>query len=469
MRATPPGRLPLRRKVAYGAGDLGASLLFVAINTWLLYYLVNAVGLPPALAGVAFVAGRLLDAVLDPLMGLLSDRLRPRLGRLRFVRWGAPLLGLSFALLWALPAAGPVELRFALAVAAFALFGVLYTVVQVPYLALTPELAPDYDERTALSGWRLLFGVTASLLAVALPPVLVAFAAGGAPELAAAPARAWRAVGVAFGLIAVAAYAVTGWGVLEPPAPARPAAPTGRGLLREAGSAFAVPAFARVFALFVTVTVGLMIVNSMLPFFLESVLRLPPATLSRVLGTLFGLAVLAFPLWGALAARLGKRAALAAGLALLALGLALLVGTVPGGGTSAALWATVALSGTGLSAVMLFPWAMLPDAVEFDELAGGRRREGLLYALFTFGQKTAGSVGVFANALVAGLLGYVPGGAEQSPETLRAIAWMTGPVPAAVFVLALAATLRYPVGRAAHAAVRARLAAVAEDPAPRRG
>ena len=50
---------------------------------------------------------------------------------------------------------------------------------------------------------------------------------------------------------------------------------------------------------------------------------------------------------------------------------------------------------------MMLPWAMLPDVVEFDALAHGERREGLLYALFTFGQKAAGSLGVFANALVA--------------------------------------------------------------------
>ena len=53
----------------------------------------------------------------------------------------------------------------------------------------------------------------------------------------------------------------------------------------------------------------------------------------------------------------------------------------------------------------------------------------IMIQLFTFGQKIAGSIGVFSNAVVASLFGYQQGVAEQTDHTLRALAWMAGPLP----------------------------------------
>ena len=161
---------PLGVRVAYGVSDLGASLTFVAVNTWLLYVLVNVAGVPPLWAGAVFVVGRVVDAVTDPLMGVLADRWRDRVGRLPFLRWGALPLAATFAAVWWAPDLGPVA-AVVYATASFVAFGIAYTVVQVPTMALTPELAQDYDGRTALTSWRIGFGVVASMLAVAAPPL----------------------------------------------------------------------------------------------------------------------------------------------------------------------------------------------------------------------------------------------------------------------------------------------------------
>jgi GPH family glycoside/pentoside/hexuronide:cation symporter len=463
---TPPraADLPLRVRVAYGASDLGASLTFVAVNTWLLYVLVNVAGVPPAWAGAVFVVGRLVDAVTDPIMGVLADRWKARVGRLPFLRWGALPLAATFAAVWWSPALGPGAAA-AYAVAAFVAFGLAYTVVQVPTMALTPELAPDYDARTSLTAWRVGFGVVASMLAVAVPPIVVLAVAGGG-DLAAAGPAGWRAVGIAFGLVAAAAYLTTATVVPEPKRVAPSAAPGAPATARRDGwaSAFRAPGYASVWTLFLVVTIGIMLLNSMLPFYLESALRLPGEAQTLVLGTLFGVAVLAFPAWGRASAAWGKRAALTAGLLLLAGAVLALVALAPAGAVSLPLLALTAAAGVGLAAVMMLPWAMLPDVVEFDALAVGRRREGLLYALFTFGQKAAGSIGVFANALAAAAFGYVQGSAAQSEATVAGLRLMTGPVAAGVFVIAAALVWTYPITRARHEAARAELAA--RDAAP---
>jgi len=446
--------LPLRERVAYGASDMGASLTFVAINTWLLYALVNVAGVPPLWAGAVFVAGRLVDAVTDPIMGLLADRWRERIGRLPFLRWGAVPLGAAFAAVWWAPDLAPAG-AVAYALVTFVAFGIAYTVVQVPTMALTPELAPDYDERTALTGWRIGFGVVASMLAVALPPLIVLGVAGGG-DLAASGPAGWRVLGVAFGSIAAIAYLITATVVREP---RRPAPPAAAGPVAGWTTAFRAPGYASVWTLFLLVTLGIMTLNSMLPFYLESALALPGASQTVVLGTLFGTAVLSFPAWGFVSARLGKRGALTLGLLLLAGSVSALVATAPAGIVGPRLLGLTVAAGVGLAAVMMLPWAMLPDVVEFDALAHGRRREGLLYALFTFGQKVAGSLGVFANALAATWFGYVQGSAVQAPATVEGIRLMTGPVSAGLFLLAAAWVWTYPITRERHAEARAALAA----------
>ncbi len=440
-------RLSLGEKLGYGVADVGASLTFVAVNTWLLYFLVNIVGLAPLLAGVVFVAGRTLDAVLDPVMGVLADRLKGRVERTRFVRWGALPLGVSFALLWLVPD-GSQLLKFGFALLLFMLFSTLFTVVQVPYLALTPDIAPDYDERTVLTSYRMGFGTFASMLAFVVPPLVVlAFSAG--PDLAQSAPLGWLVVGTLFGGVASAAYLTMVAAVREPARRPQRAASAGS-FWAEARAAFGIHGFREVFALFVVVTVGIMILNSILPFYLESSLRLPADAQPLVLGTLFGVAIAAFPLWNLVAARLGKRFSLVLGLLLLSASTVALALFSPPGRVSVYLLATSALAGVGFSAVTLFPWAMLPDVVEFDELAGGRRREGTVYALFTFGQKLAGSLGVFSNAFVAALFGYQQGVVAQTPATARALQTMAGPVAAGIFLLAIFFALRFPITKTRH-------------------
>jgi GPH family glycoside/pentoside/hexuronide:cation symporter len=450
--------LPRRIKIGYGVADLGAALSYGTINTWLLYFLINIAGLSPFRAGLVFVLGRLFDALLDPVMGIFSDRRRNSWGRKPFIRWGAAPLGLAFAALWAL-ASLPLAPggRFALALLLFLLFSFLFTVVQVPYVALTPELAPDYDERTALSSYRVAFATFASLLAAAAPPWIVLAAARGG-DLVTSPPGAWLALGLAFGLLTALPYLVM---VATVPEPLRSAdGNDGSAPIRlrtEVRSAFRAHGYPTIFALFVTVTVGVMVVSSMLPFYLESALRLEAARQPLVLGLLFGSAIAAFPLWTHLSTRWGKRATLVLSLLLLA-GFTLLLVVASPGRSFALLLTLAALAGVSLSAVLLLPWAMLPDVVEFDELATGRRREGLLTALFTFGQKSAGSLGVFANALAAALFGYRPGVVEQAPATVAAIATMVGPVASGLFVLAALIAWRYPITRASHHEVRGALA-----------
>ncbi len=137
-----------------------------------LYFLTDVAGLRPSYAGWAVGVSRLWDAVNDPLIGLLSDRLRTRWGRRRvLLLFGSVPLGVFFMLMWVVPAQEQLWLAVYYAIA-FILFDTAFTVVHVGYNSLTPEMTSDYDERSSLNGYRMVFSIAGTLGAIILATVL---------------------------------------------------------------------------------------------------------------------------------------------------------------------------------------------------------------------------------------------------------------------------------------------------------
>jgi GPH family glycoside/pentoside/hexuronide:cation symporter len=129
-----------------------------------------------------------------------------------------------------------------------------------------------------------------------------------------------------------------------------------------------------------------------------------------------------------------------------------------------------AACGLGIATAYVIPWAMIPDVVDHDQLATGERREGSYYAFISFFQKLGTGVAVWAMGQVLSASGYVTpvegaAGAAALPaqpaSAVAAIRAFTGPVPAALLALSIAACLGYPISREVHARTRERLAAKA--------
>ncbi len=428
-----------RRALGYGVAEVGASLSYNTINFFLLFFLIETAGLRPGLAGAVLLTGRALDAFVDPAMGRLSDAFKARWGRRSpLIFWGAVPFGFSFALLWLLPDGRGT---FWLAAGALSIHACIFTLVQTSYLALTPELAPAYEARTVLSGYRVVFATAASLLAAAAPPLLAA----QVNALAGLPAEArlgWGVMGVMFGLLMSASYLVTVKTVREP---LRPSSLRSGGFWEEARAALRARGYPQLLLLFVGVTLGMGTLSSILPFFLGSYLRLAAGVQTALLALLFIVAALTVPLWTGLSKRVGKKWAFAVGLALLGVSLPALVLAAPPGALSAPLVVCTLLVGAGVGAVLLFPWALLPDVVELDAETTGRRRDGLLYALFTLFQTAAFALSAALGGGVLELSGYDAAAPLQAARAVAGVRWLVGGASAGFFLLALVPLRRYPL------------------------
>jgi glycoside/pentoside/hexuronide:cation symporter, GPH family len=159
--------LSIREKIAYGLGDTASNIIFQTVMMFLLVYYTDIVGLEPALVGSMFLLVRLLDAITDPVMGMMADRTKSRWGRYRpYLLWLALPFGL-ISLLTFTSFDAFSEHKFLYALITYTLLMLVYTAINIPYSALASALTNDPKERVSIQSYRFVFGMLGGLLIAA--------------------------------------------------------------------------------------------------------------------------------------------------------------------------------------------------------------------------------------------------------------------------------------------------------------
>jgi glycoside/pentoside/hexuronide:cation symporter, GPH family len=460
----PEARLPTRTKFSWALGSLGDNY---AGNT--IHQLRDAVyivghGVPPELIGWAISLPRVLDALLDPLLGYWSDQARTRWGRRRpFILGGALALGLAMMLLW-LPPADTGWSHRTLAVyflGASLLYYAAYSIFLVPYRALGLELTSDYHERTRLQAWGMMIGLIGGLGIPWLYKLALVFggATGGGTAAPDAIINGARWVGIAVGLLILVSCALPAIFCRETPGPAATTArlSLGRALaatLRNRPFLHMLGMnFCAILAMFAPVTAALL-VNI---YYLFAGDQQAAATLVGYLGMaqMFG-SLAGVPVNTALSGQLGKRAAALIALAVAATGYASLWWTLLPAHPYWALGSQF-LIGWGMQGVWLMSATMNADVCDNDELTTGHRRQGLYGAVFALEQKIAFACAALLGSYLVARCGYLAG---TTPDLTTLVPLRTALViaPLAALTLATAAIATYPLTRSRVAAIQAQLA-----------
>ncbi|MBU2548410.1 MAG: MFS transporter [Proteobacteria bacterium] len=431
----PAATVPLKMKIGYGLGDLGANFLFQPVMLFLMYFFTDVFMLGASTAGLIFLAAKAWDGISDPIIGFLSDRTRSRWGQKRpYLLFGALPLGLSFFLLFAAPDLTPAG-RAAYALAAFLLFCTAYTVVNIPYAALTANLTLDSHERSRVTAFRMFFAIFGTLIAAgATRPVVGLFAS---------EAAGWRTVSLVYGLLAAALTLVTFFSVRERVFQVEDFGDRLRDLPRIIGRnrPFLLLSLGMLMQL-TAISILAAMINYFFKYNLARESFIPVAFLC-----LFVPAALALPFWVWLSRKQNKGTVFNLGMGLVALTMVVLYfidefQPLPIG-------LLLVLAGVGLSTIYLSPWSMVPDTVEYLEWKTGLRREGLIYGFFCFVQKLGAALGGFVSGQGLALAGYVPN-AVQTPDALLGIRLLTTLAPVLLVIAGIAFIRFYPIDERLH-------------------
>ena len=460
---TSANRLSFWTKLLYGSGDWGISSIGMMRSIFYAIYLTDVVGLEPRLASFGALIGIVWDAVNDPIIGVLSDRLHTRWGRRRpFLLWFSIPFGLSFVTLWSAP---DWQNRTALLIyvtLSFMLADTLQTLIGVPFLSLTPELTSDYDERTTLTSFRSFFQLVGALTVVIAAPAIVdrVLAGGGSQQ------QGFMLVGAIFGSIGAIPLLLIGLFVKETSTPAQTETVPFRETLRTAWQNVpfryavgihmlnwsAVDMIAVVFPYFLLYWVARgNLLASIHLFGFEFAYE------SAFFGILMSVCILFIPFWLRLAHWRNKREAYMLGMAFWVT-IQLMIFTIQPGNTTYLL-VIAALAGVGVSAAYTLPDSMFADVIEWDELRTRRRQEGIFYGIRTLVRKLSGAFVIFMTLQLLGWSGYVspPQGALQFTQTdsaLHMIRLLVSPFGAMLLCGTIILAWLFPLSREKYARIQ---------------
>ncbi len=419
----------------YAVGDFGINLYFISAMTYLLYFYTDVLGISAVAAAGVFGVARLIDAVTDPVMGAIAERTHSRWGRMRpYLLFGAIPLALITILTFTVPDLD-ADGKLAWAYTTYILFGLIYTIVTIPYATLTASLTRDYSERTQLSTYRIGCAFAGGfLVSVGTMPFVNLFDD---------EALGFSMLMVVFGVVATLLLLTTFWTTKEVVQPQVIDKPPLKDSLR---AVFLNPPLLVVIGIFSCGMLSFTVrQTTTIYFFIYNVGD--PSLIAWFFGLTLGCMLIG--IWSVpwLADRFGKAGAVRLGAYLTIVACIGFYLTPYDEVTQVFFWGClVALGGTP---VAVLGWAMIPDTVEYAEHRHGTRADGMIFSTASFFQKLAKTIGGAGVALILGFAGY-QANQEQTPEALAAIHGVLTLVPIGIMLVLIVLTKIYALDKKTH-------------------
>ncbi len=201
---TPSARkLSVKEKIGYGLGDMASNFYFQIFIVFLPMFYTNVFGISAGAFGTMILVTRIIDAVTDPVMGIIADGTKSRWGKYRpyLIFFGLPLT-IGGILAFTTPAFSDTW-KLVYAYISYSLLMILYTAINVPYASLMGVITPDPEERTNVSQYRFVLAFIGQFIIGLSALGLVAYFGKGNDQ------QGWQMTVGLFGVIAVVLFAVT--------------------------------------------------------------------------------------------------------------------------------------------------------------------------------------------------------------------------------------------------------------------
>lgn len=445
----PADRVPLKTKIAWGAGGLADNYLMNTLGTLVNPIYNIALKLDPMLVGLAMMIPRFMDALFDPWIGNVSDNTRSRWGRRRpYIIGGAICGAILLPLLWMPPGRTESALFWYLLLMGI-VFSLVYSVFVVPYTALGYEITRNYDERTKVQAWRSFIG----LIGGATVPWLYKLSLwlGKTFDSDEVTGAKWVCIGL--GVVIIVAGLSPALMCKEDP---RNQAQETISLTQAIRCTLTNRPFMRLLIAYIIIITGLFTAGTLglyvMIYTLGAGSKEFAAEVGGYTGTAMAIAAYAsVPLSTFIASRFGKREAMLCGLAIGLLSILLQWFTLSVRWHTLPTWwqpqiLTGLIWGLGIQGCWIMVAAMTADVCDEDELKTGLRREGVYGAVTSFALKAALAITSGLGGLVLVISGY-HAGTEPGPQVIFTMRALYVGLQALGLIAGIALLWHYPITR----------------------
>ena len=374
----------------YGGG--GQALIGVLY----FFFLTNIIGLQPVMAGVVTLISEIWDAISDPLMGVIGDNTRCKMGRRRpYVLIGGCLLAVVFALTF-LPVTNLPDLwKFIYCAGTYLLYNTVSTMINVSYSSLSAEISAVSAERDSANVLRLVVSTAGAAICTLIPSIVLDSYTNGKIGLM----TLYLIIGVGFGLLFALPVILCALFVEER---VQVSQEKRKFDIRETVEPLKIRPFRQLVGMYLGQALCMDVFSTGVAMFAAYVTT-PKGSVTVFLGIFIAVQLLAFPLVNKLIKTVDVNRIYRFGLPL---SVVALVGLALFGSNLYAAYVCVFFVALGFAGAQLTSWIMFPHAIDAGELVTGKRQSGSGSAIMTFARKSSSALVILIFSAVLQLTGY---------------------------------------------------------------
>ncbi|KTR74859.1 hypothetical protein NS234_17685 [Microbacterium oxydans] len=423
--------------IAFGASGFPTQLMAQTFSAFVVYFYVSHLAVPATGVAIAMIAHGVLNAVLNPVVGTISDRLRTPWGRrIPWIGLGIVPLVVAFALVW-MPPDLPVTGLIVWFLVVVAVYDVAFVVVVLNISALFPEIFRTTEERARGNVPRQIFAILGMVLGTA-----------GAPALYGA--IGWPGMAMMLGAVCLVllVWSFLG-GMIErrtPETSAESSSPDNPAEAMRWRDQLTYTFRNRAFVPYVLgslfVQTSIAVILAAVPFYVRYSLHAPEGEGSLLLGAIFVTAIPSIVLWSAVVRRTSPRTAMLWSVAVF--GTAVLGYLAPSTVLGAALVGVAV--GVGVGGLLQLLEVMLAQIIDDDATRTGHRREGAYFGVNGFVVRGSVVLQAIVAAVVLNAAGFDATLGDAQPDSVDGgIRLMLAVIPLGFTAVAWLCFWAYPI------------------------
>lgn len=420
-------KLSIKEKLGYSLGDTASHFVWDLVGFWLLIFYTDIYGLTPALAGVIMFVGSIWDAVMDPVVGIISDRTNSRWGKFRpYLLFGSVPYAILAVMAFTTPEFG-MNGKFAYALITCLLLRTAYAFVNLPYSSLSAVMTNDSAERAGLNTYRFIAAYIGQFIVTGAALYLVKWLGGlGQVGDAVNQAQGYQYTVGLFGVLSIAFFLITFFTTKERvPEPKK----QDSNVLKDFKYLFMNKAWIVLTCVGIVSFIMFAMQNAAIAYYFKYYIHdAENVQLFNVLGTVA--LIVALPASKPLAQRFGNK-------------MVYIMSSV----VSGVFFALIFVAGDNLYMVYTFNilakmayapavpllWTMLADVADFGEWKFNRRTTGLCFSASVLAQKLGWAIGAAAAGWLLSVTHFVANADVQSDTAMLGIRLLVSVIPGVLY------------------------------------